>query len=234
MIGVIVQARTGSSRFPKKIYADINGKDTLQRVLEGVTSAELPNKIILAMPKYDEAEFQMRKDRDEFSYVDDRFDVFFGSHNDVLDRYAKAARKSNLDLVVRITADCPFTQGVVIDEMLCEYLKNGYNGFMGNNELISYVPYPDGTDIEIFPYWMLMETAQLATDPNDREHVTTYMYKRGSGYSVHAFSNIKPNTIITNKIRHFSFDTESDYKLIKRIASEYDKHFDLNKALNAI
>lgn len=235
MIAVIVQARTGSNRFPRKIYADINGKDTLRRVLEGVSSAELPHKIILAMPEYDEKEFKERCRAGEFEYLDaQRFRTYFGSGDDLIDRYAQAARKFQVDLIVRVTADCPFIQGHIIDEMLCEYLKNGYNGFMGNNELVSDNWYPDGTDVEIFPYWLLMETHQLAVNPSDREHVTPFMYRRGTEYNIYPFRNQRPNSMITTRIEHFSFDTDKDYKLMQRIAKEYDQHHDLDKALKSI
>lgn len=230
MIGVIVQARTGSTRFPRKIYKDINGSFTLKRVIQGVTSAEIPHLIILAMPTYDEDEFY---DTTEMSEVtDDRFNCYFGDPDDLVERYYQAARRYGIDLIVRVTADCPLIQGKIIDEMLCEYLKNGYNGFMGNNELVSDVPYPDGVDVEIFPYWMLAETRQLTKDPSHREHVTPFMYRRGTGYTIHPFHNHRPNTMISTKFSHLSFDTPEDFKRILDIAERYDEHGDLNKAIN--
>lgn len=232
MIGVIVQARTGSSRFPRKIYEDINGKNTLQRVLEGLTSATMPHKIILAMPEYDKQEFEERWERGEFvNHADRRLGAYFGSPDDLVDRYFQAARIAELDLVVRCTADCPLVQGKLIDEMLCEYLKNGYTGFMGNNPLVSDVPYPDGTDIEIFPYWMLAETWQLTKDPYHREHVTPFMYRRGTQYPIHPFRNHRPNTMISNRFPDFSFDTPEDLELIKKITNQYDLHGNLDKAI---
>lgn len=232
MIGVIIQARTGSSRFPRKIYEDINGKCTLQRVLEGVSKAKVPNKIILAMPEYDRQEFfQAMASHTFYKSFDDRFDTYFGSHNDLVDRYFQAARTFDIDLIVRVTADCPLIQGEIIDEMLLEYLKKGYNGYMACNEVLSKAPYPDGTDAEIFPYWMLAETHQLTQDPVHREHVGPFMYRRGTEYELHSFENTRPNTVITLKYPNFSFDTQEDLDLIKHITDNYDKHGDLNRAL---
>lgn len=234
MIGVIIQARTGSTRFPKKIYADINGRYTLQRVLEGCMSADLPHKIILAMPEYDKKEFLHRQSGGDFAdCTDERFSTYFGDPDDLVDRYFQAARKEGIDLIVRVTADCPMIQGHIIDEMLFEYLKNGYNGFMGCNELVSNVPYPDGVDVEIFPYWMLAETWQMATDLGHREHVTPFMYRRGTEYKIYPFHNYRPNSMLTMKFSNFSFDTEEDYRLISEIATNYDNYGDLNEALKA-
>lgn len=232
MIGIIIQARTGSSRFPRKIYQDVNGKTTLTRVLEGAKSSELAGKIVLAMPEYDANEYFSLQARDTFkSGVDERFSVYFGNADDLVDRYFQAARKHGIDLIVRVTADCPLIQGKIIDEMLIEYLKKGYNGFMGNNELVSSVPYPDGTDVEIFPYWMLAETWQLTHDPYHREHVTPFMYRRGTEYSIHEFHNKRPNSKISMRFKDFSFDTQEDYELILKITAEYDRHGDLDKAI---
>lgn len=237
MIGIIVQARTGSTRFPRKIYQDINGKYTLQRVLEGCFSAQVPHKIILAMPDYDEREFRNRFDSGEFDGIaDDRLETYFGSSDDVLDRYFQPARKYGLTTIIRVTADCPLIQGDVIDEMAIYHLKSfaGGNCFTGNNALVSPSPYPDGTDVEIFPYWMLTESHLLAQSPSQREHVTPYMYRRDTQYALNPFYNCRPNKMISTKIPDFSFDTDEDYKLLLHLTAEYDKHGDLNKAIGEI
>jgi len=232
MIGIIIQARTGSKRFPNKIYEDIHGKTTLYRVLEGCMSADLPHKIILAMPTYDKDVFEEKFDNGAFmGAVDGRFTTYFGDPDDLVDRYFNAARDNNIDLIVRVTADCPLIQGKIIDEMLVEYLKCDHNAYMCNNEFISNRPYPDGTDVEIFPYWMLVETKQMTSDPYHREHVTPYMYRRGTSYSIISFNNLRPNTMVNTRFPDLSFDTPVDLNLIKKVAKGYDQHGDLNKAI---
>lgn len=232
MIGIIIQARTGSSRLPKKIYKDLNGKYTLQRVLGECKKSKLVNRIILAMPEYDSAEIKKRMYQGELKdCIDGRFRLFFGSSEDLVDRYFKAATKFDIHLIVRITADCPTTQAKLIDSMLIEYMKNGYNGFMGNNECVSSIPYPDGTDIEIFPLWMLAETHRDATLQQDREHVTPYMYKNRSKYNVYEFHNKEPNPVIDMKFTGFSLDTQQDYELLTEMIKHYDQYNDLNKAI---
>lgn len=230
--GILIQARSGSSRFPKKIYEDINGKSTLRRVLEGVDKSVLAHKIILAMPTYDMGEFSKRSRAGEFDGVCmGRFYTYFGSPDDLVDRYFMAAREHNIDLIVRVTADCPLIPGNLIDEMLTEYLQKGYNGFMGNNCSVSGLPYPSGTDVEIFPYWMLGETWRMTKDPYHREHVTPYMYRTDTKYTIHQFLNCRPNTMISMRFPDFSFDTPNDLINIKHIVEEYDKHGNLDKAI---
>lgn len=233
MIGIIIQARTGSSRFPRKIYEDLNGKYTLQRVLEGCTKSKLANLIVLAMPEYDEAEFTDRLTSGQFKdCVDNRFRTYFGSSDDLVDRYYQAAQRGQIDLIVRVTADCPLIQADIIDKMLIEYLRKGHNGFMGNNECIGPVPYPDGTDVEIFPFWMLADVHMNVKDPSDREHVTPYMYRDRTRYNVYEFHNKVPNPVISMKFQGFSFDTDKDYEVLMDLTKHYDQHKDLNMAIH--
>lgn len=237
MIGVIVQARTGSSRFPRKIYEDINGKTTLERVMEGVSHAMLPNKIILAMPLYDSGDFFKKENIGGFKYeaiAGPRFNTYFGSENDLIERFFQAARLHGLSLIVRVTADCPLIQGDIIDNMLTEYFRKGYNGYMSNIIHTAAVPYPSGMDVEIFPYWMLAEVYSLETNKFSREHVGPSFYgpNRVAPYNLYGYSNISPNRVIVNPFDNFSFDTPEDLELIKKITKHYDVHGDLNKALD--
>jgi spore coat polysaccharide biosynthesis protein SpsF len=204
----------------------------------------MPHKIILAMPDYDQKEFREKFNKGEFEgAIDDRFCVYFGSPDDLVERYYGAARKFGIDLVVRVTADCPFG-GMMVDEMLIEYLKKGYNGFMGNNALVSSNPFPDGVDAEVFKFHMLVETKQLTNDPVHREHVTPFMYRRGTQYQIHQFLNQRPNSMIVTKHKSFSFDTKEDKQLLDKIVKIYDdleiqnngltRQEMLNKALDAV
>jgi spore coat polysaccharide biosynthesis protein SpsF len=235
MIGIIVQARTKSTRFPNKIFADINGKYTLQRVLDGVVKSRLAHKIILAMPEYDRAEIKDRIKKGELNdYISHRgFSVYCGESEDVLKRYYDAAGINGLDLIVRIKADCPFIQGIMIDEMLHTYLSNGYNGFMANREGISFKPYPDGLDVEIFPWWMLAEAMKYANKPGDREHVTPFMYKDQPDKHIYQYNQWE-HMRFTMKHPKFSMDTKDEYELVNKIAVEYDECKDLNKALELV
>ena len=52
-----------------------------------------------------------------------KVNFFRGSENNVLKRYIEAAEKFKLDHIVRITADCPFSDPNLIDKMAKKYLK---------------------------------------------------------------------------------------------------------------
>ena len=132
--------------------------------------------------------------------------------------------ENGLDLIVRVTCDCPMINGILIDHMLSEYLNNGYKGFMGCNNLISPAPYPDGVDCEIFSWNMLAESHWKATRAEEREHVAPYMYRQDTQYKIYSFFNRRPNPIISAKIQDFSFDTLDDFHLLQKLTYEYDQN----------
>ena len=47
-IDIIIQARMGSKRLPKKVLADLGGKPILEFLLQRIRKSNLINKIILA------------------------------------------------------------------------------------------------------------------------------------------------------------------------------------------
>lgn len=234
MIGIIVQARTKSVRFPRKIYEDICGHNTLQWTLRGVADSKMASRIILAMPNYDEAEFNDRYNKGELSnYIDGRFGTYFGHEDDLMERYYQAATKYDINVIVRVCADSPLISGSLIDEMLRYYVDNKITGFLGNLNICKK-SYPAGMCIEIFSTDLLVDAMSKTNKPIDREHVTKFMYREGTDYAVHRFENSPPNTEVSTRFANFSFDTEDDLILIKKIVAEYNKSLDLNKAILSV
>jgi spore coat polysaccharide biosynthesis protein SpsF len=219
---------------------DLNGKHSIQRILEGCKKTIVPNKIILAMPKEDEVEIKKRLDAGELDdFIDDRFELFIadGELNNVLDRYYKASRKFDLDAVMRLTADCPMHCGSfkIMDEMFMEYLYKNHKGYMTNNLLISKSPYPCGIDMEIISYEALCFIKMHAKDPYYLEHVVPFLYSGlQTRFELSAFDNIKPHTQITTRIPDFSLDTQEDYEVLLKLTESFDKYNDLNKAIETI
>jgi spore coat polysaccharide biosynthesis protein SpsF (cytidylyltransferase family) len=227
MIGVIVQAKTKFVHSQRGIFADINGKYTLQRILDGVTSSKLAHKIILSMPEYDRDEIKSRVEKGELNdYIKHRgFSIYCGDPDNAVQQIYDTSGINGLDLIVRISGNCPFIQGNIIDDMLHVYLQSGYNGYMSNSSSVCDKPFPVGLEVEIFPWWLLVSTIKHKQD-------FSFMYKDGvSDYNrgkVYQFNN---HNRITTKHMDISFNSSDRYELIKDIAEKYDKCGDLNAAL---
>jgi spore coat polysaccharide biosynthesis protein SpsF len=152
----IIQARLTSSRLPKKILARIGNKTLLQHCVDNVRKALLVNDVIVASPHYIPIKFDAHR--------------FVGSEDDVLDRYYQCAKENCADVIVRITADCPFIDPDIIDEAIEYYLRTDYG-------YVCFSPI-DGLDTEVFSFKLLKEAWNKATESYDREHVTPYMRRK--------------------------------------------------------
>jgi spore coat polysaccharide biosynthesis protein SpsF (cytidylyltransferase family) len=102
--------------------------------------------------------------------------------NDVLSRYYQCAKVFKADVIVRITADCPFIDPDIIDEAIEYYFRT-------RHEYVCFAPI-DGLDTEVFSFQLLKEAWKKAKDPYDREHVTPYM-RRKSKLSIDTKSDLE-------------------------------------------
>ena len=111
-IGIIIQARLGSTRLPGKILKEFyRGKTLLETVISNLRKAGNA-KIIVATstnPNNDKLETFL-KERDII--------VFRGSEDDVLSRFIGAAEANHVDGIVRICSDNPFLDWHGVAELI--------------------------------------------------------------------------------------------------------------------
>jgi glutamate-1-semialdehyde aminotransferase/spore coat polysaccharide biosynthesis protein SpsF (cytidylyltransferase family) len=168
-IVAVVQARMGSSRFPGKVLADIEGRPILWHVVERVRRSRNLEFVTVATSTNE------RDDAIAAFCAEAGIECFRGSEGDVLDRFYQAAKKYEADAIVRITADCPLIDPEVVDKVVEAYLQNGYD--YATNTLRSM--YPDGLDVEVFSFSALEAAWCGAKLASDREHVTSYFRNTG-------------------------------------------------------
>ena len=167
-IGVIIQARMTSKRFPGKSMADLLGAPVIAHVIERARKIKLLSEVILAVPDTPESEPLVQIAQAT------GISNFCGPEDDVLKRYFEAAMFFNLDVIIRITGDCPFINVEICDKVLDLFLwrKLDYCSNVYPNRT-----YPKGMDCEVFTMDTLHATHVIATDLHDREHVTPYMQR---------------------------------------------------------
>lgn len=200
----IIQARMGSTRLPAKVMKEIKGKTVLSHVIERVRQSKMLDDIIIATTTLD------RDGLIENEAIKCGAKVFRGSEDDVLSRYYYTAKENNIDVVVRITSDCPLIDPHVVDEITNFYLAGNYDLVTNAGSDLSQRTYPRGLDTEIFSFAALEEAFINSREKYQREHVTPYIYENSN--KIYYYKNV------TDYSRHrWTLDTEEDFELINKI-----------------
>ena len=168
-VAVILQARTGSSRLPGKVLADLAGRPMLAFLVERLKRCASVDLCILATTELVED--------DALAGLGESLGltVVRGSQNDVLSRFALAAEQTQANVLVRVTGDCPLLDPGLLGEMIHEFHGQGVDYFS------NCIPptYPDGLDVEIFTRHALLLAQVECIDPAQREHVTPWIRDSG-------------------------------------------------------
>lgn len=162
--GIIIQARSGSTRLPGKVLLPIHGRTLVARVIAQALEVEDVDVVVLATTALGEDDALAAEGRRTGA------EVFRGSVDDVLDRYHATAAEHGLDVVVRLTADCPLVDPGVVHQLI---------GIVARGEAdIAHTgaSYPEGMDAEALTARALDVIWSTALKPSEREHVTAHAY----------------------------------------------------------
>lgn len=210
-VGVIVQARMNSERLPGKVMLDILGEPVLQHIINRLKECKSPDAVVVATT-------DGKKDDVIAGLAGiNNLSCYRGSENDLLSRYYCAAKENKINIVIRITADCPLIEPGVIDDMVASYLKSDGVDYLSNTIKRTF---PRGLDVEIFSFAALEKAFNSADKDYQREHVTAYIYEHPKDFMVSNFENSED----LSRFR-LTLDTREDYILIKKI---YEDLFPLN------
>lgn len=176
-IGIIIQARMGSTRLPGKILKPFyGGKTLLETLLENLHKVN-GVKVIVAT--------SVNKNNDQLeSFLRERNElVYRGSENDVLDRFIKAAEENNVEGIVRICSDNPFMDWHGVAKLV-EKAKTSdadYIGFRINEKpsILTHFGFW-GEYVTLNALKRVYSTTDLGTPAH--EHVTFHVYKHPEEY----------------------------------------------------
>ena len=170
----IIQARMGSTRLPGKVLMDLEGETVLARVVNRLRRARLITEFLVATT--DQA-------ADDAIVTECRrlsVSVSRGDHDDVLDRYYRAAQLTKADVIVRITSDCPLIDAEVTDKTVAAFLEARPD--YASNSLV--LTYPRGLDTEVMSFAALGRAWKEARKQYEREHVTPYIYQHPTEFKL--------------------------------------------------
>ena len=202
---ILIQARLGSSRFPKKIIQYIDGKTVIEYMVDKLLKVFKKKNIIINTTN-------SKKDDELIQIIEKKkLKYFRGSENNVLDRYLKCSKKFKVKNIIHLTSDCPLVDTNLISKMKktfenkkLDYFANTYPPNMSN--------FPDGSDIEIYKQKSLIKLSKLSNKREDKEHVTNFFWKNPKIFN----TNILKSNKKLSKFK-YSLDYKNELFLIKKI-----------------
>jgi len=199
----IIQARTGSTRFPNKINKKIFGKTLLELYIDRVkTSKKLKNIVLATTTEKKDAKLKKITDKTKIEF-------FQGNEHDLIDRYYQCAKEFKADIIVRLTSDDAFVDPDIIDTAIDKMLKIPSLDFVTNH----FTPtYPEGLDIEVYKFSTLETLWKKAELSSDREHVFTYIFHHPSQFKILHFNQSKNYSYL-----RWTIDYECDYQMVKTV-----------------
>ena len=204
--GIIIQARMSSTRLPGKVMMKLSNREVLWHVVKRCQMCKMADSVIVATST-DESDDTIASfcEQNNFSY-------FRGSLEDVLARYRDSAKKFELDIVVRVTSDCPLIEPTILDAEIQKF-REGSVDYVSNalNRI-----FPRGLDCEVFSLKALEKANHEATAAYDREHVTPYIVKNMRVLPFDVDEKYRGDFRLT-------LDEENDYKLLKLIYEKFYK-----------
>ena len=201
-VNAIIQARCGSTRFPNKVFALIDGKPLLWHVVNRLKYATKIDDIIVATTVSE------KDDKIEDWCKENNVHCFRGSEENVLNRYYSASEAFPSDYVVRITADDPFKEPKVIDAVITKLIEEGYD-HVTNNLPPSF---PEGLDCEAFKKSALDRSEKEAETAFEREHVTQYIYHHPEIFKIGNVSNPENLSYL-----RWTVDKDVDFEMVKAV-----------------
>lgn len=169
-IGIILQARMGSTRLPGKVLADLNGIPLLKHIL---MRWQWLGRWPLVLATTD------RPEDDELESIcsQEQVPCFRGSSLDVLDRYLRCAKAFGFDQVIRWTGDNPFVDIDYLPSLVAGHLAGGFD--YSNN----FAGLPLGCGSGILSLAALSRSASEGMAADHREHVDEYILQNRELFS---------------------------------------------------
>ncbi|MGO9173605.1 MAG: cytidylyltransferase domain-containing protein [Rhodomicrobium sp.] len=204
-LGIVIQARMGSSRLPGKVLRPIAGRPLLAHVRGRLEALQHEAQSVVATSV-------LERDNAVADWCESAGVLCFrGSEDDVLDRYLRCAQHFGFTQVVRLTADNPFTDIVELDRLIDYHLEGGFD------YTHAFGMMPLGVGAEIFTFHALQLSHEHGHQPHHREHVNEYITDYPELFRIGVLdvpeSKRRPDLRLT-------VDTEQDWRRARAIAGQ--------------
>lgn len=227
-IGIIIQARMGSTRLPGKILKQFYGnKSILEIILDNLHKVE-GAKVIVA------TSIDRTNDSLE-AFLRDKHELFYrGSENDVLNRFIEAAEFYSVDGIVRICSDNPFIDWRGVAQLVeqARISDADYIGFLINDRpsILTHFGFW-GEFVRLSALKRVAKSTEIASPAH--EHVTYHIYNHPDEYKCEWISG--PDFLHNRDDIRLTIDTPEDLANASKVYSDlktHDENFTLKDVIN--
>ncbi|TGK06717.1 spore coat biosynthesis protein F [Leptospira semungkisensis] len=204
-----VQARTGSTRFPKKVITELppkSGHTILDHIHFRMSKILPPSRIVYLIPEGDTEleEFLSRKGMRYFK----------GPLEDVRQRYILAAEKFGADAILRLTGDNPFYDTTHLDLLIQSFLEE-------EADLAYFKGLPLGMGGELFRTSALVASPPQGLEERYREHVSIHIKEEPDRFKIVPIASLltpEESSRIGNL--RLTIDTPEDFQTLSNILKD--------------
>lgn len=195
-IGVIVAVRMKSSRLKNKAILPIFGVPSIERCLQNCLKFKFVNDVILATSIVSEDNILKNYT------LGGKVKFWKGDPDDVISRYLTACEKYSIDVVIRLTGDCPVVSPEISELLLKSHFEQGADYTAANK-------YAVGSSCEIYNVEALKRVIFYLGKANYSEYMTWYLINNPEIFK----NNIVdlPDTLVRNY--RLTLDYEEDLKM---------------------
>lgn len=215
-IGVIIQARTGSTRLPNKVVLPFHQETSILEILI--------QKLLLFKDRYTIVLATTDAENDKILVdVAKKFGIEYyqGDQLDVLQRFVDAATEFNIDTIVRICSDNPFLDNGFIQDLI-DYFKThpglDYLSYK-NDQGIPAIKTHLGLFAEIVTLEALKKVQEQTDEKLYKEHVTNYVYANPDKFDVHLEK--MPDYLVSREDLRFTIDDRDDFTNLAKLYTYY-------------
>lgn len=200
---IIIQARMSSSRLSGKVLMPLyNGLPVLHFLCERVAQVQLATGFVVATSN------DLTDDPIQSFCEGNSIQFIRGSLFNVASRYARAIELFQPKAIVRITADCPLIDPLIINRMIVDFNERGYDYYSN----VCPPTFPNGFDVEIIRAEAFLDSYYKTQDGAELEHVTLNIRRNLNNYSYSNFYNS-----FDDSSTRLTLDYWEDFLLIKKI-----------------
>lgn len=206
-IGVLVACRMKSSRLKNKAILPINGVTAVERCLLNCLKIRFVDEVVLTTSDLDEDLILQ-----DFT-IDGAVKFWRGEPDDVIRRYISACDQFGIDVIIRVTADCPVISDEIAEILLKSHFENGA-------DYTAVISGSVGSCVEIYNTEALRRVICLLGNAEHSEYMSWYMQNNSDIFKVNLVT--LPSEL--QRDYRLTLDYMEDLEMFNQLFAELEKN----------